>query len=305
MRIVSLLPAATEIAFAIGLGADVVGVSPESDYPAPARDVPKVSRTLLNDRPGSSAETSRAVGERLAAGSALYEIDEEALTAARPDVILTQALCEVCAPMVDDVRAAAGRLPRKPKIVSLDPHSLRDVLEDIDRVGKTCGAPVAARSLVEELRDRIERIAFLTARAHERPRTLCLDWLDPLFIAGHWVPEMVELAGGVDAMGTRQEKSHRVEPKDVVLAAPEVAILMPCGFDLARTSEEAPAVTKRAWWLDLPAARRGRVWIVDGSSYYNRPGPRLVTGLEILGHLLHPEIFPRPPSSKDARPWVA
>lgn len=304
MRIVSLLPAATEIAFAIGLGSDVVGVSPECDYPAPARHLPRMSHTRLTGEHASSAETSRRVGERLASGEGLYEIDEDGLTEARPDVILTQALCEVCAPMVSDVRAASSHLAKKPKVVSLDPHSLRDVLEDIDRVGKACGAAVAASNVVEDLRDRIERVAFLTAHAHERPRTLCLDWLDPLFIAGHWVPEMVELAGGVDALGTRQERSHRVDPKDIVLANPDVAVLMPCGFDIARTADEAPAVTKQGWWFDLPAARRGRVWIVDGSSYFNRPGPRLVTGLEILGHILHPEIFPRPPSSKDARPWV-
>ncbi len=304
MRIVSLLPAATEIAFAIGLGGDVVGVSSECDHPAPARDLPQVSRTLLPEGLDSSAKTSQAVGRRLAAGKALYAIDEEAFLAARPDVVLTQALCDVCAPMVDDVRVVSGRLPKKPKIVALDPHSLRDVLEDVDRVGKACGAPVAAGSFVEELRDRIERIAFLTSHAQQRPRTLCLDWLDPLFIAGHWVPEMVELAGGTDAMGSPRAPSRRVEPKDVILASPEVAVLMPCGFDLARTADEAPAVTRQAWWLDLPAARRDRVWIVDGSSYYNRPGPRLVTGLEILGHILHPEIFPHAPSLKDARPWA-
>ena len=304
MRIVSLLPAATEIAFALGLGGDVVGVSPECDYPAPARELPKVSRNLVRAEGKSSAETSQLVGERLASGDALYRIDEEALVAANPDVILTQALCEVCAPMADDVRAVANRLAKKPKIVSLDPHSLRDMLEDIERVGKACGASVAAGSVVDDLRDRIERVAFLTSHAQERPRTVCLDWLEPLFLAGHWVPEMVELAGGLDAMVKRGEKSRRVEPKEVTLASPEVAVLMPCGFDLARTAEEAPTVTMQNWWADLPAARRGRVWLVDGSAYFNRPGPRLVVGLEILGHILHPEIFPRPPSPKDARPWV-
>ena len=304
MRIVSLVPAATEMCFALDLGSEVVGVSPECDYPAAARNLPKVSRSLLDYEDLSSADTSQQVGEHLASGDSLYRIDEDALREASPDVILTQRLCAVCAPMVEDVRAVAGRLSKKAKIVALDPHSLRDVLEDIDRVGKACGMAVAAANLVDGLRDRIEEIGFLASHTRERPRTLCLEWLDPLFLAGHWVPEMVQLAGGQNVLTAPGEKSRRVEPKEVALAAPESAVLMPCGWDLDRALREAPLVTKRAWWQDLPASRRNRVWVADGSSYFNRPGPRLVTGLEILAHILHPDVFPRPPSPKDARPWV-
>ncbi len=304
MRIVSLVPAATEICFALELGPDLVGVSPECDCPSAAVELPRISRSLNDYEGKTSAETSRMVGDRLAEGEALYRVDEAALRDAVPDVILTQGLCEVCAPSTEDVRALAARLPKKPRVVSLDPHSLRDVLEDVQRVGKACGASGVASNVVNDLRERIERVAFLTAHAAERPSCLCLEWLDPLFSAGHWVPEMVELAGGTGVLAKAGEKSRRVETREVALAAPETAVLMPCVFHLERTLREAPTVTKQPWWQDLPAARRGRVWAADGSSYFNRPGPRLVAGLEILAHILHPEIFPRSPSAKDAVPWV-
>ncbi len=304
MRIVSFLPAATEICYALGLGGELVGVSPECDYPSAVKEVPVVSRALVDSDGKTSAETSQGVGEALAEGGALYEVDREKLEEAAPDVILTQGLCEVCAPSVADVRAIATRLTKKPRVVSLDPHTLKDVLENIEAVGKACGSPVAARSVVEDLRERIERVAFLTARVHERPKTACIEWLEPLFMAGHWVPELVEFAGGIDAVAKRGERSRRIEPKDLVLAAPEVAVLMPCGFHLERTRAEAPALTTKPWWKDLPAARANRVWLADGSAYFSRPGPRIVDGLEILAHILHPEIFSRAPASKDAVPWM-
>ena len=273
MRIVSLLPAATEICFSLGLGGELVGVSAECDYPPAVKGTPVVSRVRLDYAGKTSAETSQMVGDALTEGDALYAIDEHELREQAPDVILTQGLCPVCAPSVGDVRVVANRLPKKPRVVSLDPHTLKDMLEDIERVGKACGAPVAARSVVDDLRDRIERVAFLTGRVRERPKTACLEWLDPLFAAGHWVPEMVELAGGVDVLATAGGKSRRVEPRDVVLGAPEVAVLMPCGFHIDRTKAEAPVVTAKPWWRDLPAARTNRVWLADGSSYFSRPGP--------------------------------
>lgn len=305
MRIVSLLPAATEICFALGLGSKVVGVSPECDAPPAARAKPVVSRTLLRSEDMPSAETSQRVGERLAAGEALYDIDEAALQAAAPDLVLTQGLCEVCAPTLGDLEDVARRLPRVPSIVSLDPHHLEDMLQDIERLGRECGVEDRAADLVEALRDRIERVRRTASKAASRPGTVCLEWLDPLFLAGHWVPEMVELAGGHDVLGVAGEPSRRVDPDEIVIASPRVAVLMPCGFHIDRTRTEAPAVTGRTWWADLPAARADRVWIVDGSSYFNRPGPRLVDGLEILGHILHPESFPQPPRPADAQRWVA
>jgi len=300
MRIVSLLPAATEICYALGLGDDLVGVSPECDYPPAAREKPVVSRALLPYEGTSSGETSRMVGERLESGGALYQVDETALHAAHPDIIVTQGLCVVCAPTLGDVEDVARRLPQTPAILSLDPHRLEDVFEDIERVGRACGVEDRAAQVAATLRERVDRVAQRAARAIDRPKALCLEWLDPLFLGGHWVPEMVDLAGGVDPLGRPGEKSRRIEPKDVVLASPDVAVLMPCGFDLERTRKEAPIVTRARWWADLPAARADRVWAVDGSSYFNRPGPRLVDGLEILAHILQPRLFPRPPGATDA-----
>lgn len=304
MRIVSLVPAATEICFALELGSDVVGVSPECDYPPAAAQLPRISRSRLDFEGKASAATSRLVGETLAKGEALYQVDEKALRAASPDIILTQGLCEVCAPMADDVRTVASHLPSRPRVVSLDPHSLRDVLEDIERVGRACGVSGTASSLVADLRERIERVGFLASHVPDRPTCLCLEWLDPLFLAGHWVPEMVDIAGGRSVLAKPGEKSPRVEAKAVALSVPDVVVLMPCGFHLDRTLQEARALAAQPWWPDLPAVRRGRVWVADGSSYFNRPGPRLVTGLEILAHIVHPEIFKGPPSVKDAVPWV-
>ena len=305
MRIVSLLPAATEICFAMGLGDDVVGVSPECDYPRAARGKRIVSRGLVPYENTSSGETSRLVGERLASGDALYQVDEDALRESEPDLILTQGLCDVCAPTLGDVEAIASRLPRSPSILSLDPHCLEDVFADMERVGRICGATEAARATAVSLRGRIDQVAARAAMVDFRPSTLCLEWLDPLFLAGHWVPEMVGLAGGYDDLTSPGTPSRRVEGRDIVLAAPEVAVLMPCGFDLGRTRREAHRVTTAPWWTELPAARTNRVWTVDGSAYFNRPGPRLVDGLEILAHILHPELFPTPPSAEAARPWVA
>ena len=304
MRIVSLLPAATELCYALGLDDDVVGVSPECDFPPGARTKPVVSRSLLAYDGKSSGETSRMVGERLGRGDALYQVDESALRSADPDLILTQGLCEVCAPTLGDVEEVARRLPRIPSIVSLDPHRLDDSLTDLERIGRLCGVEDRAARVIETAHERIAHVAQRAATARVRPQVVCLEWLDPLFVAGHWVPEMVELAGGIDALAEAEEPSRRVEPEEVIEASPDAAILMPCGFHLDRTAEEAPTVTRERWWGDLPATRSDRVWLVDGSSFFNRPGPRLVDGLEILAHILHPKLFPRTPAATDARKWV-
>jgi len=301
MRIVSLLPAATEICFALGLGDDVVGVSPECDFPSAVREKPVVSHALLQYDGMTSGETSRVVGDRIESGEALYQVDESALRSAGPDLILTQGLCDVCAPTLGDVEDVARRLPGTPAIESLDPHGLEGMLEDILRVGRACGIEGRAVEVVAALRERIDRVAERASTSLVRPKTVCLEWLDPLFLGGHWVPEMVGLAGGIDVLGRAGEKSRRVERHEVVMASPGVAVLMPCGFDLDRTRKEAPVVTGTRWWADVPAARAHRTWIVDGSSYFNRPGPRLVDGLEILAHIVQPDLFPKPPEAVAAR----
>ncbi|MGQ0796484.1 MAG: cobalamin-binding protein [Methanobacteriota archaeon] len=300
----SLLPAATEICFALGLGPDVVGVSPECDHPPAARTRPVVSRSTLDEEGRPSAETSRLVGERIAAGDPLYSVDEGALRALAPDVVLTQALCDVCAPSLQDVRAVADRLPDPPHVVSLDPHRLDDILGDIVRVGDVCGVHDAALSFVDGMRARIERVSSRTASVATRPRTLCLEWLDPFLVAGHWVPELVALAGGEDVLGRVGARSYRIEPRDIAIAAPDLAVLMPCGFHLDRAMKESSGLARMPFWRDMPAARRDRVWVVDGSSYFSRPGPRVVDGLEVLAHLVHPRLFPTPARPNAARPWA-
>lgn len=304
MHIVSLLPAATEICFALGLGNDIVGVSPECDYPPAAENLPRISRVLPYYEDKSSAETDRIVGERLQRGEALYEIDRDALRRANPDLILTQGLCEVCAPTLGDVRQAARDLPRQPEILSLDPHRLADILGDIERVGRATGVEDAASALVETLQTRIDTVTEHAAKARGRPRTLCLEWLEPPFAAGHWVPEMVSLAGGEDAFGKAGEKSMRLDPKAIQTHAPEAIVLMPCGFHMDRTRKEAALAGEIPGWRDLPAVRRDRAWLVDGSSYFSRPGPRVVDGLEILAHILHSDAFPQAWPARDVQPWV-
>src|SRR2546430_15801763 len=225
MRIVSLIPGATEICNALGRADDLVGASPECDHPPAARTKRIVSRSLLQYEGKSSGETSRMVGERLESAGALYQVDAQALRSTKPDLILTQGLCEVCAPTLGDVEDIARNLPRPPEIVSLDPHHLVEVLENIELVGRTCDIEERAETVVEGLQKRIERIARKAALTAKRPRTTCLEWLDPLFIGGHWVPEMIALAGGVDAIGRPRGKTRRGSPEGVAAGLPEVAVL--------------------------------------------------------------------------------
>src|SRR2546422_1655568 len=224
MRIVSLLPAATEICFALGLGDDVVGVSPECDFPRAVREKPVVSRGLLQYNGKTSGETSRMVGERLVAGEALYQVDESALRSSRADLILTQGLCNVCAPPLGDVKEIARHLPRTPAIESFDPHQLEDVLENILRVGRACGIEDRASEVVAVLQERIDRVAERASTAVARPKTVCLEWLDPLVLGGHWVPEVVGLAGGVDVLCRAGVESRRLQPEEIVLGYPARAV---------------------------------------------------------------------------------
>ncbi|MDQ7859320.1 MAG: cobalamin-binding protein [Armatimonadota bacterium] len=290
MRIVSLLPSATEIVCALGLGDALVGISHDCDYPAEVLDR-RVLSTALVDPSQPSAAIDAAVRDRVHRGTSVYHLDAAGLEALRPDLILTQELCEVCAPSFTEVRRAARVLEGRTRLVSLEPLGLDDILDTIALVGDLTGAARTARALVSDLRARIEAVRRLPP-PEPRPRVLCVEWLDPLFVAGHWVPEMVAIAGGEDGLGRPRASSVTVPWEAVVAYAPELIVLMPCGFDLERTRAEAPLLARRPGWDALPAVRAGRVYATDGSAYFNRPGPRVVGGLEILAALVREEGGP-------------
>jgi iron complex transport system substrate-binding protein len=290
MRIASLVPSATEMLFALDLGESVVAVTHECDYPPGAEQLPHLTRSVIPEGL-EAAEIDAAVRERTSRGEALYELDAETLAELDVDLIVTQAVCEVCAVSFDDVRAVAERLPTQPDVISLDPSTLGEVLADIPRLAEAAGVPEAGERLADELGERLEAVEQAVEGAR-RPRVAALEWLDPVYIGGHWVPQMIELAGGEDVLGLPGEKSRTAEWSEVEAAAPEVVVSMPCGY----YAEQAAAETMR--WrrhLDLLGAR---VIAVDAAAYFSRPGPRLVEGVELLGHLLHPELVPAPPSRR-------
>lgn len=293
MRICSLLPSATEIAFALGLGDAVVGVTHECDYPPEAKKKPVVVSSAFDASAMASGEIDRTVDKHLKEKRSLYLIDIPRLKEAKPDLILTQDLCDVCAIEPDEVLEAVASLPQKPQLITLAPHLLGDMLRDIERVGEATGRRGAATFLMESLR---ERIHFVTERAKKsayRPRVACLEWLDPLYNAGHWIPEMAELAGGTAGLAEKGKPSTKIEWKSVIEFSPEVIVVMPCGFDVERALEEARLIQRLPGWKDLPAAKQRKVFAVNGHAYFSRSGPRLVDGLEILARILHPELFPR------------
>ena len=291
MRIASLVPSATEMLFALGLGDAVVAVTHECDYPPAATGLPHLTRSVIPEGL-PAAEIDRAVRDRTERGEALYELDEDALRRLEPDLIVTQAVCEVCAVSFDDVRAAAARLPSRPRVVSLDPSTLGEVLRDLPRLAATAGVPVAGDELASESARRLDAVRDAVAGA-PRPRVVALEWLDPPFIAGHWVPQMMELGGGEDPLGLAGEKSRTASWEEVAAARPELVVSMPCGYDAQRAARET--LDHRDELARLGAAR---TVAVDAAAYFSRPGPRLVDGVELLGHLLHPARLGPPPPGR-------
>ena len=287
MRIASLVPSATEMLFELGLGESVVGVTHECDHPPAASELPQLTATVLPaglDAAAIDAAVKEVVGE----GRALYSLDEQRLAELEPDLIVTQAVCEVCAVSYEDVAAAAARLPTAPRVVQQDPSSLAEVLEDVTRLGKATGADADAAALRARLEGRLADVEAAVAGA-ERPRVLALEWLDPPFVGGHWVPEMIAIAGGEDVAGTPGAKSPQVEWRDLVGLEPDVIIAMPCGW--YAEDSRAQAAEHRHRIDELGACQ---VFAVDAASTYSRPGPRLVDGVELLAHLLHPQLVTAP-----------
>ncbi|HEV8339885.1 MAG TPA: cobalamin-binding protein [bacterium] len=287
LRIVSLLPSATEIVCALGLTNALVGISHDCDYPPAVSGKPMLSQAIITGDL-SSGEVDRRIREQLHQGLSVYHLDQVQLAQLVPTLILTQELCEVCAPSFSLVKAVARIAASDSRIVSLEPHGLDDILETIRLVGDLTGAAEHSLALVATLRAHIERVRGAVA-GRLRPTVICLEWLDPLFVAGHWVPEMVDLAGGSDVLGRPRAHSYTIDWPAVLEADPDVLVLMPCGFDLRRTRDEASGLMDRTGWRELRAVRSGRVYVTNGTAYFNRPGPRIVDGLEILGAILHPE----------------
>jgi iron complex transport system substrate-binding protein len=286
MKICSLLPSATEILFALGLADQIAGVSHECDYPPEARTKPVLIHSRIT-QPQSAAAIDTQVREFLARGESLYSVDLTALREIEPDVIITQDLCHVCAATPDDLGAALAHLSRQPKIVTLNPHSLADVCADIRAVGAATGCAEQADKVVAEFESEIEKVERAVAGL-PRPRVVCLEWLDPPYVAGHWVPEMVERAGGTDVLGHAGKPSFRLEWETILAAKPEVIVVMPCGYSLEQVEKEFRDMKLPTGWQDMPAAKSGSVFLVEASGYFSRPGPRLAKGTAILAEAIHP-----------------
>lgn len=290
MRICSLVPSATEILYALGAGDDIVAVSHECDYPPDAQRKPKAIRTVIDQERSSSRKIDDVVHRSVERGESLYRLDEALLRRLRPDLVVTQALCDVCAVGSDHVVRVIKSLEPSPQVVSLHPHTLSELFQEIHVLGEVTARSGEAKRVVNACTVRLERLRGHLNSAAPRPRVLCLEWLDPPMVAGHWVPEIVELAGGLDVLGRAGERSRYVTAEEILAAQPEVLILMPCGFSMARTRQELSVVTSQSWWAQLPAVRNDRIYLVDGPAYFNRSGPRLIEGLELLAALCHPVL---------------
>ena len=291
MRICTFLPSATGIVYALGLGDSLYGVSHECDFPAGARAKPKVVRSRFDPADYTSQEIDRMVADMASRGERIYEVDVSVLEKAGPDLVITQELCEVCAVSSDDVQEAVSHLDQRPQLISLDPTRLSDVVDDVRRVAEATGTEGSGREIVAGLRERIEAARARTSAA-PRPRVACIEWLDPLIVAGHWIPDMVDAAGGTDVLGREGEPSRRIAFDELVSAAADVLVLMPCGMDAERAAREFESLDGLERWGDLPAVQRRETYVVDSGSLFSRSGPRLVDGLEVLGQILHSELFP-------------
>jgi iron complex transport system substrate-binding protein len=291
VRIVSLLPSATEFVCALELVEQLVGVTHECDYSPFVAGLPKVTRTLI-PIDVSSARIDTLVRERLKTEQALYSLDLPTLEQLQPDLIVTQALCDVCAVAEDEVRSAACRLPGAPRVVNLEPTTLAGVLQSLETVAQAAGRPERASAALTLLQARIDAVVVRSKQLSIRPRVLLLEWLDPPFSCGHWSPELVQLAGGTEVLGIAGERSRTLEWEEVLAAGPEVLVIACCGFTVERTMQDLPLLTTQPGFADLPAVREERVYVVDGSAYFSRPGPRLIDSLEILAHALEPFAHP-------------
>lgn len=297
-RIVSFLPSATEIACALGLEDSLLGITHECDYPASVRTKPVVVRNVLPIEQMNQSEIDRAVAERMRAGLSLYQIDEKLLGEIAPDLILTQDLCQVCAPSGNEVSQVLKLLPKTPQILWMTPRSVSEIFDNIRDLGAATGRVDEAQRLIDNCTTRLDTLSTRTAAIATRPRVFCMEWLDPVYASGHWVPELVHAAGGRDEIGRAGGESVRVSWDDIFSFAPEVLVIMPCGFNLQQTLNQVSSVfgpsdsiAHDPRFLNLPAVKNARVYAVDANSYFARPGPRIVEGAELLARLIHPDLF--------------
>ncbi|MGB3633211.1 MAG: cobalamin-binding protein [Rubrobacteraceae bacterium] len=296
MRVVSLLPSATEMVHFAGAGDALVGVTHECDYPPGVEKLPHLTSSLIDGKNMSSAEIDAAVGQLLTDDDSIYGLDVELLDQLSPDLVVTQGLCEVCSVSLNLVERVVAGLKIQPEVFSTDPTSLREVLDDTVAVGELVGKGDETRRKVVGLEEKLARIEESVSNL-ERPRVGCMEWLDPPFSAGHWVPEMVRMAGGEELFAGPGERSMRLSWETVFEEDPDVLVMMPCGFDADRAVQEARQLPRLDGWEELTAVRNEQVWMVDANSYFSRPAPRLVDGVEILARILHPETFPGEPEA--------
>jgi iron complex transport system substrate-binding protein len=289
MRIASLVPSATEMLCALGLRDSLVAVTHECDYPEGIELMPHLTRSVIPDHL-SPAEIDAAVRDHTSQGEALYELDEDLLAELEPDLIVTQAVCEVCAVSFEDVRAVAARLPSQPQVLSLDPSTIGEVIGDVRTLAQATDRKDEGVALVRELAERLDRVKLAVRGLEPRARVLALEWLDPPFIGGHWVPQMIELAGGEDAIGFPGERSREATWNELRASQPDVVVSMPCGYYVERAAHEVMRHRD-----EIASLGAGQVFAVDAAAYFSRPGPRLVDGVELLAHILHPDAIDAPP----------
>ena len=291
-RIVSFLPSATEMVCALGLDDQLVGITHECDYPPSIKAKPIVVSSAISMATMTQSEIDKIVSERMRNGQSLYQVDEKLLQELAPDLILTQNLCQVCAPSGNDVSHALHGLSSKPEVLWLTPKSLAQIFDNLREIGKATGTLQNAEALIASGNGKLEQIAEKARGASSRPRVFCMEWIDPVYCSGHWVPEMVWIAGGVDHIARSGSDSVRVSWEDVLEWKPEILIIMPCGFNLQQVVKLTSGLGAMSGWRSLPAVQNGRVYAVDASSYFARPGPRVIEGTGLLAHMIHPDLFP-------------
>lgn len=293
MRIASFLPSATETLYELGAGNQIVGVTHECKYPPQARKKPRVIQSSFDPGRMTGREIDNKIVELMHSGKDIYIVDENTLKRVSPDLIVAQGLCEVCSPFTKEINRAVSLLgDRQPDVLVLDPHDLDDILVSIMDVAEKIGKVREGRKLVASLQKRIDVVRSSSSssmKVKRRPKVLCIEWIDPLFTAGHWVPQMVEYAGGINSLSSTGEPSRRMDIDEAVQLDPDIIVLMPCGFDIEQTLKELPALARNEKWKSLRAVKNGNVYSVNANAYFSKPGPRIVVGLEMIAKILHPE----------------